>query len=600
MFTSRILCTLDAVCRLCYKTFVEEKDLTLTTPSAPGDRDPNDMSSPGILPAGSPEERDAKGRRIYRCGTLTYTMSGLITLFAWLLWGDFCFTFMEAVVPSILPLKLRDLHASNSLIALIMSTLPGIFNTTICPWVSFKSDRYRGKWGRRIPFILYTMPFLTASLVFIGMSDQIGAWAHGMFFSNSNISKTMVVMILLAVFAGVFDLFNMFVNSVYWYLFNDVVPKQYVARAMSSVRLVAVLSTCLYNWFVFKYALSHMREIYIGAALLYLIGFGLMCIKVKEGEYPPPEDAGRAPSLLQDIKTFGKDCYTTRYYWDIFLHCMFGAVAYSIGLFGVFFNQSMGLDLNLIGKMGAINGLVVAGGLILAGILADRWNPVRVAVYLDAYNAFTIFGCCIWLFAAAPSSKVYFVVGIMASVFNSLFVAMQQAVGLPRLMIVFPKDRFGQFCGAMSLVRSAGTMIGGFMAGVFLDVIKHFYAEGDLFPYRYMYIWVSGFSMLAFYFHYRAYRYWIRAGGDTEYVPPTRSVPYRELPLAKNTTVVRGLLMPPLVAFIGTLLVNGFYVYYFHTVAPNARNVIVFGSYIGITIVLFAAYLRFVRFMERA
>ena len=37
-------------------------------------------------------------------------------LFFWLLWGDFCFTLMEQVIPSILPLELRPLGASNSTI----------------------------------------------------------------------------------------------------------------------------------------------------------------------------------------------------------------------------------------------------------------------------------------------------------------------------------------------------------------------------------------------------------------------------------------------------------------------------------------------------
>ena len=34
-------------------------------------------------------------RQLYHCGPLTYTKLGLVMLFAWLLWGDFCFTLME-------------------------------------------------------------------------------------------------------------------------------------------------------------------------------------------------------------------------------------------------------------------------------------------------------------------------------------------------------------------------------------------------------------------------------------------------------------------------------------------------------------------------
>jgi Na+/melibiose symporter-like transporter len=114
----------------------------------------------------------------YTVGTLTYTKMGLVTLFGWLLWGDFCFQVMESLNPAIVPLKLRQLDAPNWAIALIMVTLPGFLNMTICPWVSFKSDRHRGPMGRRIPFILYTLPFLTACLLLLGFSEHIGRSLH--------------------------------------------------------------------------------------------------------------------------------------------------------------------------------------------------------------------------------------------------------------------------------------------------------------------------------------------------------------------------------------------------------------------------------------
>jgi hypothetical protein len=34
-------------------------------------------------------------RKTYTCGSLIYTQRGLVALFAWMLWGDFCFTPME-------------------------------------------------------------------------------------------------------------------------------------------------------------------------------------------------------------------------------------------------------------------------------------------------------------------------------------------------------------------------------------------------------------------------------------------------------------------------------------------------------------------------
>ena len=76
-------------------------------------------------PVNIDSDKSGEIKKTYRCGTLTYTKIGLFALFAWLLWGDFCFTLMEAVVPTVLPLKLKGLGAPNWMIGVIMATLPG-------------------------------------------------------------------------------------------------------------------------------------------------------------------------------------------------------------------------------------------------------------------------------------------------------------------------------------------------------------------------------------------------------------------------------------------------------------------------------------------
>ena len=114
-----------------------------------------------------------KDPKLYHVGTLTYTKASLAILFCWLLWGDFCYMLMETVVPSIMPLKFKALGASNTSLGMIMTTIPMIINSVFNPVISFKSDRYRSRWGRRIPFIICTMPFLCGSLALMGLGDDI-------------------------------------------------------------------------------------------------------------------------------------------------------------------------------------------------------------------------------------------------------------------------------------------------------------------------------------------------------------------------------------------------------------------------------------------
>lgn len=54
-------------------------------------------------PSASSTSDDCGGRPRFSVGTLVYSKAGLAALFMWLLWGDFCFTMIETVMPSIVP-----------------------------------------------------------------------------------------------------------------------------------------------------------------------------------------------------------------------------------------------------------------------------------------------------------------------------------------------------------------------------------------------------------------------------------------------------------------------------------------------------------------
>ncbi|MCX6959997.1 MAG: hypothetical protein NTW91_06910, partial [Verrucomicrobia bacterium] len=157
---------------------------------------------------------------------------------------------------------------------------------------------------------------------------------------------------------------------------------------------------------------------------------------------------------------------------------------------------------------------------------------------------------------------------------------------------------FGQFCGAQALVRSAGVMVGGLLAGVYLDLVKGHFAPGDLKAYRFIYLWIGFFAIVAYVFHYRAYRYWKRLGGD-DGTAPTAYFKYSDLPKAKHSGVDKKLLLVPISAFSGFLGGSLFFMYYFQFIMPNPHNVVVFGILTALLVGFFFGYLRFVRFMER-
>ncbi|MFA5866316.1 MAG: MFS transporter [Phycisphaerae bacterium] len=461
----------------------------------------------------------------YRVGTLTYTKAGLVTLFAWLLWGDFCFTLMETVIPSVLPLKLKALDAPNWLMGLMITTIPSAINFCINPIVSFRSDRYRSKWGRRIPFLLFATPFLTLFLILMGFSQEIGEFTHRLISTwITRFSPTTFVLIWIGVFMIGFQFFNMFIASVYYYLFNDVVPHAYLARCMALFRVVGSAVGSMYSYFIYQYAGTHMREIFLGAGLLYFITFTLMCLKVKEGQYPPPPpNVGGKSGIRAAAETYLRECFFCRFYWYFFLSNACWGVSWAIGIFNVFLlRDSLGLNLNQLGKIGGIAGIVSTVLLYPAGILSDRFHPLRVMLVAN-----------ILLLLIAPVGLIYLVhdfrpdqvllITIVTTCVSIPMSVMYSAAQLPMYMSILPTERYGQFGSADAMVRSICAIMGGVLAGAYMDCFRWLY-DGKVFYYRFIPFWHIFWQSLALVFLILLYRQWQRLGGKSGYQPPATGV----------------------------------------------------------------------------
>lgn len=476
-------------------------------------------SSSAAGPAASPAaEVDFVGRKVYRVGTLSYTKAGLFALFGWMLWGDFCFTLMETAAPAVLQVNLKDMGAANWLIGLVLVTIPGVLNMTVCPASSFWSDRFRSRWGRRIPFLFVATIPLSVFLVLIGFSRQIGAGLHGLLqaagFSQMGVTLTVVVLLVFG-----FQLFNMVVSSVYYYLFNDVVPVAFLGRFLALFRIVGVLASAAFNWFMLKYAVSHMAEVYFIAAVLYCSAFLLMCWRIREGGYPPPPahvDGGAG--LLSGIKTFFKESYSHKFYWLFYLANTSWALVFAIGSFAILQAGSIGIDLEFYGKVIAVSGVVTAALMYPAGVLADRIHPLKVLV---ASSIAVLFVQILWLvflfhdFSAPVARGIFVAIQVVGMPAFAIYMASE----MPTYMRLLPKERYGQFCSANALVRSFGTMIGGMLLGLLLDLFAPFFADKD-YVYRLIPVWAIVFCVAALFFLLRLHAAWKEHGGAEAYVPP--------------------------------------------------------------------------------
>jgi maltose/moltooligosaccharide transporter len=449
----------------------------------------------------------------YRVGTLRYTRAGLFALFGWLLWGDFCFTLMEKVLPEIYPLFLLNrLGVSNTTANILMTTIPQVMVVVLCPPISFRSDRTRSNWGRRIPYMVFTAPLLCLFLVGLGFSDHIAGWLKTSSLPGllrlSPYAATVGVIGLLVI---AFSFFNDFVGSVYYYLFADVVPKAFLGRFLGLFRLVGIGADVVFRKWIFPHANTHMHWIFLGAAILYGVGFGLMCWRVKEGEYPPLANAEANSSVWVQTKLYFRECYRHPLYVLFFCHGAGIALAQA-GLLAqtVYWLSLPSVDMQGIGNVMAKVSLTAMVLTYPAGWLCDTFHPLRTCLVAGLLIVPAYFGSFLWLRDYDSLVVLVWLTNVLVVVFN--------AGAQPLRIALLPPEKYGQFSSANSMLRSGVVVIGGLMAGLFLDRMTAGGQQKD--GYRWIYAWSGACQLVGMAFLAVVYVLWKRRGGMAGYTPP--------------------------------------------------------------------------------
>ncbi len=172
--------------------------------------------------AGSSEtDRHPSRKRLWTVGTLTYTTGGLAAVFAWLLWGDFCLADAGSVDPAGFATglqKVRGLRLPDR--SAIQLDSPG-YRPDSRPIISYLSDRHRGRWGRRIPYLFATTPFIVLAIIGLAFSPQIGKIVHRWFAPSLGLNDT--TLIFLGSFLVLFEFACGVANMIFGGLVNDVV-----------------------------------------------------------------------------------------------------------------------------------------------------------------------------------------------------------------------------------------------------------------------------------------------------------------------------------------------------------------------------------------
>jgi Na+/melibiose symporter-like transporter len=473
------------------------------------------------LPASA--ESTAQGQRkapkIYEAGTLRYTTAGIVILFVWLLWGDFSLYLMQAVIPNVLPLQLKALGASGSLTTALLTVVPGVIGIVWNPVISTWSDRCRSRWGRRIPFMLAGTPLTVILLMALGWSDTIGVALHRM--APQMFSPAIVMMAVISVLVVGFYSCNVVVYNLYFSLFNDVVPREFMGRFAVLFRVVGTSAGAAFNILIFPHAQMHLREIYVGAALLYGVAYVMMCLRVKEGQYPAlTKIETTSGGHLSMIRSYFRECFSQRFYVWYFLSGAFSVVAFLMLPFLMLMNLSLGLTMKQVGWINGFAAILSIPAFLVTGFLMERVGALKLYFWMKVAQVVAMGGLMIFLFIELPPLWIV-AVSITFNVLLLCVNAILLVAGIPINMMLMPREQFAQFSSANALLCGACGIVGGVLGGLFMDGMKRLHGGSD-FAYRYAPLWATVFAALSAFYFYKVYRFITDTHGSdlTTFVPP--------------------------------------------------------------------------------
>ena len=452
------------------------------------------------------------GKKIWRNGTLVYTSGGLAALFFLLLFGDFALAMRDRSIGPIAHWYLSHLGIPNLLFAILLSSFPAALSLILGPIISFKSDRLRSRWGRRIPFLLITTPLAALGMIGVAFTPVVAKWVHGQFPEQNPV---VVAVVCFGVFWAAYEFASIAGGGVFAGLVNDVVPRELLGRFYGLFRAISLIDGMIFNYWIIGKVPEHFTLILTLIGLFYGSAFLWVCLKVKEGGYPPPPPMpepgpGRKNGLLSGFKagagTYFRECFTNPYYISVFIMLMLAGLSFGpINTFAIPYANSLGVDMKVYGKYLALTFLISLCLSYFLGWLADRFHPLRMAmVMLAGYVVVTAWGAVF-----ATTANTFLVAWVLHGVLSGCYFTTTASLG----QRLYPQSRFAQFASAAGIVGALAGMVLAPSVGLLIDqtgrVYRHAFTIGCALSFTALVICV--------FFVYGRFK---KLGGPGNYLPP--------------------------------------------------------------------------------
>jgi Na+/melibiose symporter-like transporter len=405
-----------------------------------------------------------------QAGTLRYTPWGLAVLVGWLLVGELGIAVRERWAQPIGLVVLRNVGASDTSIALLLSTIPALISLLLVPAIGLRSDRSRSRWGRRRPYLMVSAPLAAIAMLCVAAAPNVAAGAHALLGAWSP-GPQALEMACFCLFWTVFEAAAMTTVALFSGLVNDVMPRGLIGRFFAAFRIVGLSVAIVFNMSLFALADAWLFELLLTIALVFGLSIPVMCLMVREGRYPDPgapiEPGAAHGRLLLAHAQLAQCCTERRTIWA-FAAFMLAAVTF--GPFNTF-SQSYALDLGLSkAELGTLTASAYAVSIVIAfgiGWLADRFGAVPVAAATMALYCLIALGG--WLLVdGAAAFRCFYLAHVIVS--GAYFTA---AAAMP--MVLFPRAEFVRYNSSKDIMVALANIVVGTCLGPLLDLSGHDY-----------------------------------------------------------------------------------------------------------------------------
>lgn len=319
--------------------------------------------------------------------------SGLGGTMLWLLVGQTGIVLRDrTVTPGALEL-LHRFGASDTVVSLLLGTIPAVLALALGPWIGAVSDRLRTRWGRRRPCLFVATPVATAALLLLAASQELGSGAAVLL----GLAPAAAAPCQLGVFVLawiVFSVAMVCVVPLYYGLVNDVMPPRWLGRFGGMFRVVSLGVAIVFYLCMFEGLDRHPQRVLAATAILLGLGVLLMACLVREGDYPPPSAADTAAGWWPATAGVLRDAARLPNAVWIFGVFVAGSTAFvPFNTFTQFYATVLGVGKAELGLWSAQSYAVSLVAALVIGALVDRYGAVRIALLASsAYAAMALIG----------------------------------------------------------------------------------------------------------------------------------------------------------------------------------------------------------------